>query len=60
MAVAGEDVVVGDVVVIEDGVFNSNERASRGRDSRKVGGVVVVEDFIVVEDIVESSRVESE
>ncbi len=60
MAVTGEDDVVGDVVVVEDGVPNRNERAGRGGDAGKVGRVVVVKNFKVVEDIVESSRVESE
>ena len=56
----GEDDVVGDVVVVEDGVFNCNERAGRRRDSRKVVRVVVIENFKIVEDVVESGRVKSE
>jgi hypothetical protein len=59
LAVTGEDDVVGDVVVVEDGVPSRDERAGRGRDTGKVGRVVVVKNFKVVEDIAESSRVES-
>ena len=39
---------------------NRNERAGGGGDASKVGRVVVVKNFKVVEDIMESSRIESE
>jgi len=59
LTVTGEDDVVGDIVVVEDGVLYSDKCAGRGGDTSKVVWIVIVKNFKVVEDIVESSGVES-
>ncbi len=60
MAVTGEDDVVGDIVVAEDGVLYSDKCAGRWRNAGKVIWIVIIENFKVVEDITESCGVESE
>lgn len=48
LAVAGKDVVVGDIIVKENRVLYGNESAGGGWDTSKVTGVIVIKNFEVV------------